>query len=921
MTSTAGLTTSLRSLVTALQTNQYTLSYISDNIANVNTKGYTRRVIAQETQVSAGATAGVNVNDVRRAIDGFLLKSVQAQISKTAQSDVINTFKTRLQDFSFGNPNSPYTINNSLNEFYSRLQSFSNEASSGIKKNLVVNSAKDFANTVKGLAESIQNERFNADTEISITIDSLNETINNLYDINKAIGQSVAVSGDINSLYDARDLQLSKIKEIMDLDFDYDENGRVSVSLSSTDLLGFAQKYEITYNRLSSVDNLINNSAIDPINIYSLDSKGDRVGAPQILLSASNAKQKVDNVTDGKLRGLIALRDTELPKIIDQLDVFVYTYANEFNEVHNSGSGYPPSTSLNGVNLVEYNQARDYTGKARLALVDNTGKPVVGKFGEGLPPLNFDFSKINGAGGFGSLSTRDLITEINSYYGTQPANSANIGSAKDIRLGSVSVAVNTVKANGSVSFATNPADTETIIINGTTVTFVSGTTTGNQVKIGGNLTATLQNLNQFLNDSADTNITQATYEISGNSIAVKNKTGGSSGNSFTLDVSGTALATRSSATLANGADATGNFEFDFDFSNLSTEANDITFDVTQISINGGAASAATFNTYTQTAGDRLRTNRDGVTGDTLSTSLSGLNLEEGDTFTITATINVVENGITKTENVTFTVTVPDPDNNILNVRYPATAIGSGGDGSFAAASSTAAFATAKYVDENGLEISDFTQKGYLKIQTSNDSYRLSFDQLDSNEGGISGSTSGNSATNKGISSYFGLNNLFDFGGEQSGAAINFKVRDDITSNPSLLSSGKAKQSISTGTGTSYTYELGSGSNEAVLSLLQLQDKNLIFTSAGGLPELITTGDFYASEIYSFSASEANTAKANYDKEQLLTDSLQTRFDEISGVNLDEELANTIQIQNAYSAAAKVLSIVRELFTKIEEAIN
>lgn len=921
MASNAGLTTSLRSLVSALQTNQSTLSYISDNIANVNTAGYTRRVVAQETQVSGGASAGVNVNDVRRAIDGFLLKSVQGQISKTAQANVINTYKARLQDFSFGNPNSPYTINNSLNEFYSRLQSFSNEASSGVKKNLVVTSAKDFTNTVKSLAESFQNERFNADSEISTTIDTLNQTINNLFDINKAIGQSIAVGGDVNSLYDARDLQISNMKEIIDVDFAYDNNGRVSASLSSTELLGFAQKYEISYNRLSSADSLINNTAIEGIEIYSLDSRGDRIGTPQILLSASNASEQKDNISDGKLRALIDLRDTELPKILDQLDVFVYTYANEFNELHNSGSGYPPSTSLNGVNLVEYNQSREFSGKARLALIDNTGKPLINKFGGGLNPLTLDFSKINGAGGFGGLSTRDLITEINSYYGSQPSNSANIGSATDIRLGSVSGAINTVKATGSITLATNPANTETIIINGTTVTFVSGTPAGNQVKIGGNLSATIENLSQFLNNSSDVNITQATYEVSGSSILVKNKVGGTSGNSFSLDVSGTALATRSAATLAGGADATGNFEFDFDFSNLSSEGNDITFDVTQISVNGGGASTVTFNTYTQTAGDRLRTNRDGVTGDTLSTSLSGLNLEEGDTFTISATINVVENGIPKTETVTFTITVPDPDDNIQNFRYPATAIGSGGDGQLLAASSTTPYAIAKYVDENGLEITDFTQKGYLKIETADSSYRLSFDQLDSKEGGVTGVNPAATATNKGVASYFGLNNFFNFGGKQEGAAINFKVRDDIISNPSLLSSGKPKQSVSTGTGAIYTYELGSGSNESVLSLLQLQDKNLTFESAGGLPELVTTADFFASEIYSFSAAEANTAKANYEKEQLLTDSLKTRFDEISGVNLDEELANTIQIQNAYSAAAKVLSIVRELFQKIEEAIN
>ena len=330
----AGLTSSLRSLVTALQTNQSTLSYISDNIANVNTKGFVRRVVSQETQVSAGSGVGVNITQIRRSIDEFLLKSVRGQLSKVGQSNVTNTYLDRLQNFSFGNPNSKFTINNSMNELYSRLENFSNNPSSAVNRNLVINSAKDFSNGLNQLATSVQTERFNADTELGQTIDSLNTILGNLYDINSALRTSAAVGGDKQSLEDARDIQIEKVKDYIDADLTFDEFGAVSVNLANAELLGFSQQYRIDYSPVTSVDAFINNAATGAIKVIGLDNVGADTNNVQTLLSASDATTKIDNIPGGKIHGLIDLRDDKLPQILKQLDTFAYTFADAFNEIH-----------------------------------------------------------------------------------------------------------------------------------------------------------------------------------------------------------------------------------------------------------------------------------------------------------------------------------------------------------------------------------------------------------------------------------------------------------------------------------------------------------------------------------------------------------------------------------------------------------
>jgi flagellar hook-associated protein 1 FlgK len=41
--------------------------------------------------------------------------------------------------------------------------------------------------------------------------------------------------------------------------------------------------------------------------------------------------------------------------------------------------------------------------------------------------------------------------------------------------------------------------------------------------------------------------------------------------------------------------------------------------------------------------------------------------------------------------------------------------------------------------------------------------------------------------------------------------------------------------------------------------------------------------------------------------------LQQRFNETSGVNVDQEMANLLTLQNSYSANARVLSAVKDMF--------
>jgi len=109
-------------------------------------------------------------------------------------------------------------------------------------------------------------------------------------------------------------------------------------------------------------------------------------------------------------------------------------------------------------------------------------------------------------------------------------------------------------ATGSITLTTNPANNDTVVIGGTTVTFVTAAPTGNQVLIGTTAANTAANLQAFLLASTDVNIVKARYSTTNGVTTVTYASVGTAGNAFTLAKTGTNINV-SGATLSGGVNA------------------------------------------------------------------------------------------------------------------------------------------------------------------------------------------------------------------------------------------------------------------------------------------------------------------------------------------------------------------------------
>jgi flagellar hook-associated protein 1 FlgK len=142
-------------------------------------------------------------------------------------------------------------------------------------------------------------------------------------------------------------------------------------------------------------------------------------------------------------------------------------------------------------------------------------------------------------------------------------------------------------------------------------------------------------------------------------------------------------------------------------------------------------------------------------------------------------------------------------------------------------------------------------------------------------------------------------------GQQSvGLAARIRVNSQIVGDPAKLVQYNATTPSGDTTRPDFLYqELTAG-------------KSLYSPSTGfgtsTLPFQATLSNF-SQQIASAQGQAADTAKQIADGQDVVLSTLQQKFNSQSGVNIDEEMAHLLSLQNAYAANARVMSTVKQMF--------
>jgi len=111
----------------------------------------------------------------------------------------------------------------------------------------------------------------------------------------------------------------------------------------------------------------------------------------------------------------------------------------------------------------------------------------------------------------GSLSSADALHVTGILGAAIASQSVTVGGVTSNYLTGVNVALGGGITTSVITLATNPANNDTLTINGTVVTFVTSGATADEVNIGATATLTATALYTVLAASADSNLVKATY--------------------------------------------------------------------------------------------------------------------------------------------------------------------------------------------------------------------------------------------------------------------------------------------------------------------------------------------------------------------------------------------------------------------------
>jgi len=152
-----------------------------------------------------------------------------------------------------------------------------------------------------------------------------------------------------------------------------------------------------------------------------------------------------------------------------------------------------------------------------------------------------------------------------------------------------------------------------------------------------------------------------------------------------------------------------------------------------------------------------------------------------------------------------------------------------------------------------------------------------------------------------------------------GFAQLLQVNPAVAANPNLIQQG-------TGGGPA----LQAGDTSVIQSVMTALATVQNFHTAGlgpaasvansGLPATATL-DSYASQLIAAQANQLSVTQSQQTSESAYSSQLQQQLSNTTGVNLDTEMANMLQIQRVYSASAQVMKTVNQTFQDLITAVQ
>ncbi len=342
-----GTLSSIYSAQRSLSLNQAAIDLINSNIANMNTKGYSKQRL-EISQLTSGDIStnpqqevydmlGAVISDISRNRDIYLDNLYRSENSQLNYYKELSTNSDLIEDIT--SELDGVGINQSLAEFYDALNQLALGPEDIVTRNNVVQKALELTTNLNSTYERLNDLRVSlvgdytnpSSIEISklnTAIEDLNNKLSSVADLNDAIVISSSQGNAPNYLLDQRDILIDEISSLIPVEVTYHENGSATLSISNINLVSGAE----LAGTFEVVAGDINNPSI-------VEIKNDAGGT-----TVSDAYSLLDSGQIGAILKMGGSDANELTvkSVIDNLDTIAQELASALNSIQTFDPASPP---------------------------------------------------------------------------------------------------------------------------------------------------------------------------------------------------------------------------------------------------------------------------------------------------------------------------------------------------------------------------------------------------------------------------------------------------------------------------------------------------------------------------------------------------------------------------------------------------
>lgn len=291
-----------------LNAAQIALNVTAQNIANVNTIGYSRQEAMMGSLSGFGRLdngMGVEVTGVRRITDDYLVSQHWRSRSSTGASysfhQYINTTEQLLGSESMN-------IAKGLDSFFASLSAALDSPETPAQRSQIVSSAGALANRFGQLNESMLTQEKQIDDQLNSTVSQVNSYLKQVAELNTQISEQASKGVNTSVLEDSREQIVRELSTFMEVRVNRQSDGSFSLSLPQGQPLVLAGSSS------------------------TLSLAGD-----SLSLSFGPQSFDVPKLHGGSLAGVLEYRTTVLRPLRDELNQIAKKLADDFNAKQSGG--------------------------------------------------------------------------------------------------------------------------------------------------------------------------------------------------------------------------------------------------------------------------------------------------------------------------------------------------------------------------------------------------------------------------------------------------------------------------------------------------------------------------------------------------------------------------------------------------------